>query len=461
MWTGHAWYPDRTGMIRQLVSGQVARQYMHLAADLQNEAQQNNDAGKTVTRLLARAAALRKLNRCNNVREFASNLMAMTGDEWDRDPWLLGVANGVLDLRTGKLRPGEPEDFIRTVSDTTWRGLDTPAPRFELFIREIFDDDEEIVGFVQRLLGYGITGLSVEHIFPVLWGEKGRNGKDTLLETLKAVLGDLADVVSTDVLMAQTGRGNAAPHLMDLMGRRLVWASETADGARLNEAQVKLITGGGTIKTRPLYGAMVEFDSTHLVLLITNHKPKVSAEDEALWSRMVLVPFVLRFVEHPSKPEERKRDLHLLKKLAQEKSGILAWLVRGCLDWQKHGLQTPEKIRASTQAYRDEEDVLGKFLESECVIHPSAMVSAKALYSAYRSWAEESGMQPLNQMNFGKRIVKRCERKHTHKGFIYAIVKKLWEKGIKGIRGSALTTHPPPLGRVKTGKTGKGAARNG
>lgn len=419
VWGGQSWYQDRTGLVRHLIAGQVARQYLHLAAELRPRAQTEERTEKVVEKLLARAGQLRRLSRCNNVREFATNLMGITGEEWDRDPWVLGCANGVLELRTGKLRPGRPEDYIRVASSTVWRGLDAQAPRFEQFIYEIFDGDTEIAGFMQRLLGYGITGLTVEHIFPVLWGEKGRNGKDTLLETLKRVLGDVADVVSTDVLMTQTGRGAATPHLVDLMGKRLVWASETAAGARLNEAQVKLVTGGGTIKARPMYGSMVEFTPTHLVLLITNFKPKASAEDEALWNRMVLLPFTLRFVANPKAPDERPRDTQLITKLAAERSGVLAWLVRGCLEWQQQGLAVPEKIRASTQEYRDEEDTLGQFIADQCVVSPTARVVASDLYKAYKEWAEEGGMTPLNQSNFGKRIVKRFERRRFKAAFEY------------------------------------------
>jgi len=478
IWGGHHWYPDQCGLMRHLIAGQVARQYLHIAAELKPQAVSDNKIGKTVEQLLTRARNLRKLSRCNNVKEFATSMLGITGEEWDRDPWLLGVANGVLDLRTGKLREGRATDYIRVASETSWRGINALAPRFEQFMLEIFDQDAEIVAFMRRLLGYGITGLTIEHVFPVLYGEKGRNGKDTLLECLKGVLGATADPVSTDVLLAPTGRGGAQPHLMDLMGKRLVWASEASAGARLNEAQVKLITGGGTIKTRPLYGSMVEFTPTHLVLLITNFKPKASAEDEALWTRMVLIPFVLRFVANPQAPDERQRDPHLLDKLEKERSGILAWLVRGCLEWQRQGLQIPAKIKASTQEYRDEEDVIGQFLADECVVTPKARVSAKDLYHAYAEWSDHGGMTPLNQINFGKRIVKRFERRRNNSGFEYSGIglavksdpcdpcdpfsekslheedraEKLHEKGSQGSHGS-LT--PPPgqgEGRVVAGK---------
>ncbi|NCC30561.1 MAG: hypothetical protein EOM24_00900 [Chloroflexia bacterium] len=427
VWGKHHWHADQCGLIRHLISGQVARQYLHLAAELKPQAVSDDNSAKIIEQLLTRARHLRKLNRCNNVQQYATSMLGITGEEWDRNPWVLGVANGVVDLKTGKLRDGRALDYIRIASETVWKGIDAPAARFEQFINEIFDNNTEIVAFMRRLLGYGITGLTVEHIFPVLYGEKGRNGKDTLLECLKGTLGNVADPVSTDVLLAPVGRGSAQPHLMDLMGKRLVWASETSAGSRLNEAQVKLITGGGTIKTRPLYGSMVEFRPTHLVLLITNFKPKASAEDEALWTRMVLVPFELRFVANPQAPDERESDPHLLDKLEKERSGILAWLVRGCLEWQKQkGLQVPDSIKASTQSYREEEDVIGQFLLDEC--EPSdARVTGNDIYHAYRQWAENNGMTPLNLMNFGKRLKKRLKHKRTNSGIEYLGVR------IKGV----------------------------
>lgn len=424
LWGGHAWYEDQTDLTLQLVAGQLARQYLATSAELSPEVRTQ----KLADALANRALALRKLKRAQNVLNFAKGLLGIKGDEWDNDPWVLGVANGVLDLKTGALRDGKPEDYIRTISPTRWRGLDHPAPRFEQFIAEIFDENGDIAQFTQRLLGYGITGLSVEHVFPVLWGAKGRNGKDTLLETLKRCLGPLADTVSTDVLLATKNQGGAQPHVVDLKGKRLVWASETDMNARLNAAQVKLITGGGTIKTRQLYSRMIEFSPTHLVMLITNFKPKTSAEDDALWNRVLLLPFNLRFVNEPAAPDERKRDPHLVQKLSHERSGILAWLVRGCLEWQQTGLAVPDVVKASTEAYRNEVDTIGQFIDECCVVQSNAVAKASEIYHAYRDWCEEGGMQALNQRNFGTLLVKRFEKKRTGYYFVYIGVGLLDEK---------------------------------
>src|SRR5581483_2759319 len=345
LWAGHHWKNDETGKINNLID-QVARQYLRIAdevhEELKAEALQGDDGGivetedskaaqaenakknKLYKRLIARAAALRKQNRIQSVLKIASTLqdvqnlhdIPVAGDMWDRNPWLLGVKNGVIDLKTGQFRPGKPTDYIRTVAPTEWHGLDAPAPRFEQFNTEIFTDPE-LPPFMQRLLGYAITGDTSEHILPVLWGDQGRNGKDTLLATLKTVLGRAA--------------GAAQPHLVELQGKRLVWASETREGDRLNAAQVKLITGGGAINARPLYGKPYTFEPTHKLFVLTNHKPHAPADDDALWSRVLLIPFELRFVDNPTAENEREADKRLKDRLKEEAPGILAWLVRGCL----------------------------------------------------------------------------------------------------------------------------------
>jgi len=222
---------------------------------------------------------------------------------------------------------------------------------WDKFVNEIFDGDDELISFVQRLLGYGISGLQREHVLPILWGI-GRNGKDTLLEALKYVLGDLATPVAAEVLLDSGRNPNAAtPHTYSLRKRRLAWVNETNESAKLNAGQVKLLTGGGSIPARPLYGKPITYAPRFLLMLMTNHKPGASSEDYALWERVLLIPFKLSFVDEPVKEFERKRDPQLLSKLKAEASGILAWLVRGFLSWQADGLNPPESVKIATNEY--------------------------------------------------------------------------------------------------------------
>lgn len=417
-WDGHHWAEDRKGMVVNLVADKVAAQYLHAAA----YKRQGGGEDDIVRNLIRHGNALRFKNRINNVLALATSnpIFALVGDEWDRDPWVLPVANGVVDLRTGDLRPGQPDDYIRTFAPTTWGGLDMPAPRWRQFLREVFDGDEELIAFVQRLYGYGVTGLSVEHVFPVLHGQ-GRNGKDTLIETISYALGPLASTVSKDALLEnfRGGGGSATPHLFALRGLRVAWVSETNEGARLDAGQVKSLTGGGTIVARQLYGKEVRFAPTHLLTLITNHRPHVPADDYALWQRLLLIPFELSFVDNPTAAHERQKDASLKDRLRGEASGILAWLVQGCLEWQRGGLRPPDRVKTATQAYQDDEDVIGQFISECCVIQSVLSVRAGDLYAAYVEWCALSGIKEVGGMKFGNRMSKRFERQDQKTGRFY------------------------------------------
>ncbi len=454
LWNGHYWKQDATGKVRKLVAGVLGTLYLRAAADLNTEqaeldlklqalisqgVKDDAEAGplkdrlkvitSQVTALRSRAHALRAAKRMNSVLTFVQAEMGITSEIWDTSPWILAVPNGVLDLHSGEYREGEPSDYIRTVCPTEWADLDTPSPRFEQFLQEVFEDKPDrdtLIAFLQRLLGYGITGLTVHHIFPIFYGEEGRNGKDTLLDTLKSVLGPLVGAVSNDVFISQDklrSGGAATPHLCDLQGKRLVWGSETREGDRLNIAQIKKLTGGGEISTRPLYAKdYYTFPPTHKLLLMTNYKPHADARDKAFWTRACLIEFGIRFVDQPHAPNERQADLTLKETLKQERSGILAWLVRGCLDWQKYGLDIPPSVQMATDKYREDEDRLLLFIQECCIVAPHARVSPSALFKAYRDWHEVSQFSGhgMNSKQFADAISKQFERGRTKETRYYS-----------------------------------------
>lgn len=421
LWNGVMWEPDRCNAVKRLVSGPLAAQYQHAGAKMRSK--HSEEGGEDEKALWKRAASLRYRNRIGNVLNLAESQadLALTGDEWDRDPYLLGVTNGVLDLGDGILFFGFPQNYIRRAAPTTWEGLEAPAPRWELFLQEIFGGDLELIAFVQRLFGYGLTGLSTEHVLPVVWGE-GRNGKDTLLETLLHVLGEVASPVGAEVMLSGTSNPNAAsPHTYALRHLRLCWVSETSEGARLNAARVKMLCGGGTISARPLYGNPTTFKPKFLLMLMTNHKPHASSDDVALWKRLLLIPFTQTFVDNPDpdEPTEHKRDPDLAEKLKVEASGILAWLVRGCLEWQEQGLNPPEVVRIATQEYQDEEDTMALFLGECCVISDNTEVGAGELYTAYVEWAKSYGSKPMSNVAFGRRMKRKFKWVDRNVGRFY------------------------------------------
>lgn len=405
LWAGHYWQPDRTGTVYRLVSNQVAAKYLSVASS--ERAESNDDLAKKLT---DRAGALRNRKRVENVLFLAARQpkLAMTGDEWDKDPWLLAVKNGVLDLRSGRMQPGRPDDFLRSVAPVTWEGLGAPAPRWAKFQEEVCGEDTELVSFKQRLLGYGLTGLTREHVLPIYWGE-GRNGKGTELETIGDILGaDLAISSQADALMdVRPGAGDGPqPFVFALRGKRLVWASESNEGRRINAGLVKQLTGGDRLHVRTLHSKPVEFKPSHLLLLLTNHRPHISADDQAIWDRVLLIPFTRRFVDKPG-AREYQRDPAIRETLTAEAAGILAWLVRGCLAWQREGLNAPESVRAATASYREEEDEVGQFIAERCVIGARYEVRAGELFAEYDTWAKSYNLKAMTQTAFGKRLKKR------------------------------------------------------
>lgn len=422
VWGGHSWERDRLGQVENLPGRSIASQYMYAAAEVAKSASSQAEQER-VKELNRRAFALRTRTRRNNVLDMASTQpgLAIGGEEWDTQPWLLAVKNGVIDLRTGEIRPGAPADYLRTVAPTQWQGIDTPAPRWERFLTEVFDGDGELVAFLQRLLGHGITGLSTEAVFPILWG-KGRNGKDTLLNALAYALGPgFADAVPDEVFIdaGRTNGGAATPHIYRLRGLRLAWASETEEGARLKLGQVKLITGGGVITARNMYTNLVSWAPTHTLMLITNHRPHMSGDDKAIWARVKLIPFTLSFVDDPKEPNERRRDPDLAAKLQSEAPGILAWLVRGCLAWQQEGLRPPASVQAATAEYRSDEDTLGLWLSECCIVGDGYTCKAMAAYQSYSSWCETMKVRPMSGTAFGKKMGGRHAKETTRTGVIY------------------------------------------
>ncbi len=420
LWQGHYWQKDDTNLIINLLRREVATQYALAALEFIKSGD-----GEKVKPFLKRAERLHTRRRKEHVLWAAASLpgMALSGNEWDNNPWLLGTQNGVVDLRTGELRPGRPADWIRTTIPTLWTGLDTPAPRWEEFLMEIFGNDRQLVNFMHRLLGYGITGSTAEHAFPLLYGPQGRNGKTTLLETLAAVMGpDLTmSIPAEEIMVSWRGGGTGPqPYVAKLRGKRLVWSSETNPDRRLDQETVKKLTGGDKIHAHAKYKNPIEFSPTHLLFLLTNHKPRVESADLAIWDRVHLVPFSLRFVDRPERENERLRDSHLPEKLRNEYSGILAWLVRGCLAWQKRGtLDPPERVRLATQLYRDEVDTIGQFIDDYCVLAETARVGHREIYKSYVRWCKDLRLWPSGSRDFGTTLKEQFEKKRMTTGMMY------------------------------------------
>jgi putative DNA primase/helicase len=355
--------------------------------------------------LLKRIRDLHTLHRRLQVLKLAcsgENSLGISGEQWDRNPNILACANGVAELDSGLFRPGDPEDYIRTVSPTDWEGIDASAPAWVKFLREVFDGDGELVQYVQRLLGSAISGEVRDHIFPIFWG-RGRNGKTTLFEVLQHVLGPLAGPIQPEMLLEQRWKRSSAspsPDIMALRGRRLVWTSETGEGRHFDLGKIKRLVGGDTLCGRYPFGRIeITFRPTHTLVLLTNHRPGAPADDYAFWQRVHLIPFSLSFVDNPAHSDERRRDPDLLNKLKQEAPGILAWLVRGNLYSRYRGLNPPDTVRDATEAYRAEEDSVGQFISARCHSNPEEKLERGRFIVLTANGARKMAYKPYPHRN--------------------------------------------------------------
>lgn len=410
LWRGQYWELDRKREANEYVMNIVAAEYLQSAGDLR--AQGGKEETEWSERFIKRARALRSRKRVENVLYIAASdpAIALTGEEWDRDPDLLPVRNGVIDLRSGQMRDCQPGEYIRVHVPVDWMGLDCPCTVWEKSLGEIFDHEEPMLAFLHRLFGYAVTGRTDEHKLPIFLGEDGRNGKTTIFETLQEVLGrDLCISFPTEALMDSRRSGEGPqPFLYGLRGKRLAYASESREGQRINASLIKQLTGGDTLNVRTLHSKPIMFQPTHKIMLFTNRRPAVPADDQAAWERICLIQMKIRFVDHPKGPNERQK-VDLRGQLRAEYSGILAWLVRGCLEWRALGLNAPEKVRADTDQYRDEEDAIALFLDETYDESPGGERQSKLVYQDYLAWANESGMNPVNRTVFGKRIKSKLD----------------------------------------------------
>jgi P4 family phage/plasmid primase-like protien len=316
--------------------------------------------------------------------------------EFDADPLLLGVRNGVLDLNKGTLLPVSPEVLVSKRCNVAYDPSAT-CPQFHKYLDEV-QPVVEIRDFLQRFAGYCLTGEVGEKKFLLLTGT-GDNGKTVFVELLNWLLGGYARKIETEMLMThQRNPQSPSADIVALKGLRFVYANETEEGQRLASARVKDMTGGDTLTGRVPYGtAPITFSPTHKLVIVGNYKPDISDNSSGMWSRVGLVPF-------DEVITQEKRDRHLLSKLKAEGSGILSWMLHGYASWRKQGLLIPKKIDAATQAYRDDQDIIGEWKSEHCKVGPGLMCKKTEAYQAYRSWAQKSGHGVLSQKRFTRQL---------------------------------------------------------
>lgn len=389
-WDGCRWRPDATG--------EVMRRAKATVRAICDETGIVDDANA--------AAEIRKWARRSEGRRLLEAMVELatsepgipiSHDDLDADPMALNVANGTVELRTGELHPLDRDDLITKLAPIAY-DADAMAPRWNKFLEEIIPKPE-VRAFLQRAVGYSITGNADEHVLLIPYGT-GANGKSTFLEVLRAVLGDYAQQTPASTLLGRRGDG-ANNDVARLRGARFVSAVETDQGKRLAEALVKRLTGGDTTTARFLFHEFFEFRPAFTLWLATNHRPRVVGTDHAMWRRLLLVNFDVQI------PDD-EQDLGLRDRLIEtEASGILGWAVTGALAWQRDGLAPPEVVRAATSRFRAEQDVMGGFIAERCVVRDDMRVSAAALYGDYSTWCAEHGQYAMSETVFSTTLEER------------------------------------------------------
>jgi putative DNA primase/helicase len=313
--------------------------------------------------------------------------------------------------------------------------LDAKCPLWEKALLEIFSGNADLVAYLRRLLGYSLIGSVLLAIFVVLVG-RGRNGKSLIVFILSKIMGASAGVIRPEMLLENSGARNPAgptPEIMTLRGLRAAFASETDDGCKISPSRVKWLTGNDTLTGRnPHDKYEVQFPPTHTLFLLTNHKPHAPADDFAFWERMRVIPFEVSFVDRPPKADyERQADPNLPEKLEQELPAILAWMVRGCLEFQQIGLDPPPAVKQAVQEYQREEDLLADFLEGYCIIGSQYSVEFSKIYPVFETWwGDNVGTRVPSRIKFAKLLTKKGFEKTRGRTSRYYGLALLAEDGI-------------------------------
>jgi putative DNA primase/helicase len=315
----------------------------------------------------------------------------------DRNPMLLTCRNGTLDLATGELRKPDPKDLITKMIPVEYDPR-AKASLWEAFLDKVLAGHAELMDYMQRAVGYCLTGDVTAQCLFFLYG-LGANGKSTFLNALKALLGEYHRQVPLDTFLLQ--KHSSIPNdLTMLKGARVASVAEVESGKRLAEVLVKQVTGGDTITARFMRQEFFEYAPEFKIFFAANHKPLIYGTDYAIWRRIRLIPFTVTI-------PEGEQDPRFVDKLKVELPGILAWAVRGCRAWQREGLRSPGIVNQATEDYRSEMDVLGSFIEDRCEVGPKKEVKKRDLYADYETWCADEKEKPLSKKAFGLRIKER------------------------------------------------------
>lgn len=399
-WDGRRWARDESGEVERRAKD-VLRDMMREAAEL---------TGEDRTLLASHAIKSEQANRVRAMIDLARSEpgVSISYAMLDQQPRRLTVRNGTLDLATGTLGPHNPAHLMTKLVDIEY-DADAACPLWRDTLSVIFGGDVSLIEYVQRAVGYSLTGDTNEQCLHLCHGT-GSNGKSTIFDVLGHLVGEYGQQADFTTFLERRHDSGPRNDVARLAGARLVRSSEVGDQKKLNEGLIKSLTGGDTITARFLFSEDFEFRPQFKLWLAANHKPVIRGTDFAIWRRMRLIPFDVTITD-------AQKDDTLPFKLHKELPGILAWAVEGCQSWLQEGLRPPERVLAATAEYRSESDIIATFIAECCAVDRTAEVAGGTLYTAYMRWSKDNGEFVMSNTRFGRELTDRgIEVRHTNTG---------------------------------------------
>ena len=411
MWyayNGSYWEQDNQGLIEK-AADEVINNLKNEPLVIQDDADKDKVQQAWQKFIKGERSRSSKVNMINEIK----HLVPVLHSQWDKEKMMLNTPSGYIDLTNGTLHD---HDYKKMFTQET--GVDytekVDCPLWIEFLNQTFQNDQELIHFIQKIVGYSLTGSNAEQVMFILFGN-GRNGKSVLLNIIKYISGSYAKTMNATTIMQKHNNSGQGPtsDIARLEGARLVVSSEANEGDRIDESLIKQMTGGDTLVARYSYGRDFEFDPVFKLWMATNHMPKIYGTDEGIWRRLIIIPFT-----HTVKKENIDKNLE--DKLKAESMGILKWAIDGAMMWQREGLNPPEVIKQASQDYREEMDVIEAFISESCVVGDEFKVKASELFDAYKKWADETNnWEGMSNTKFGMEITKRFKKKKTMHGIFY------------------------------------------
>lgn len=405
---GRKWCTDMTGTVKRLADKAVAC----MAAEAKVYAQLDADEGTDMAKAFEKHMKSCRSNKSKNamLNEVMHHVPVLPA-QMDRFKTVLNTPGGVIDLRSGGISPHDPMTYLTKMTSVEY-SENADCPRWLAFLDDIFRGDKDLIRYVQKAVGYSLTGSTTEQCAFFLYGT-GRNGKSTFIDIIRDIFGDYAANIQPETIMVHSNQSTAInSDIARLKGARLVTSVEPNEGVRINEGLLKQLTGDDTVTARKLYGDEFEFKPEFKLWMATNHKPVIRGTDTGIWRRIHMIPFTVQI------PEE-KIDRRLKYKLSAELTGIFRWAVEGCLLWQKEGLKMPRAVLEEVREYRREMDVISAFVEDKCTVGKGLSVKSSQLFAAYLNWAEQNNEYRMSSTKFGMELAKRFEKVRTRGGIYF------------------------------------------